>query len=135
LSDHEKGIAAMTRSAQEVFRDHIAALTTGDVAGILADYRDDAVFITADGALDGLAGIENFYTQAIRNLPNLELATISATYAPNALLLVWSGSSPAGKIENGVDTFVFEAGKISIQTTLFKVTAPDGPDSGPRRAE
>lgn len=116
----------MTRAPDEIFQDHVSALAAGDVARILADYRDDAVFITADRVLQGLADIENFYTQALRSLPGLQLATTSVTYAQNALLLVWSGSSPAGTIENAVDTFVFEAGKISIQTTVFNVSAPEG---------
>jgi hypothetical protein len=115
----------MTRSPEEIFASHLAALERYDVRAILADYADDAVFITDQGVLPGLPGIEGFYKQALAMLPNLQLATVSATYSPNALLLVWSGSSPAGKIENAVDTFVFADDKISLQTTFFTVGAPD----------
>ena len=55
----------MSRSPQEVFSDHLAALAKRAVPMILEDYADDARILTPQGALEGLAGVEAFYTQAL----------------------------------------------------------------------
>jgi ketosteroid isomerase-like protein len=39
----------MTRTPEEVFAHHAQALGAGDLDGIVADYTDDAVFITPAG--------------------------------------------------------------------------------------
>ena len=51
----------MSRSPQEVFSDHLAALSKRDVAVILEDYAKDAVLISPQGPLEGLAGVEAFF--------------------------------------------------------------------------
>ena len=38
----------MTRTPQEIFAHHAGALVAGDIDEIVADYTEDAVFITAD---------------------------------------------------------------------------------------
>ena len=44
----------MTRTPQEVFQHHAQALGAGDLDEIVADYTDDAVFITPAGVQRGL---------------------------------------------------------------------------------
>jgi ketosteroid isomerase-like protein len=39
------------RTAQDVFHDHAQAMASGDLARIVSDYADDAVFITHAGVL------------------------------------------------------------------------------------
>lgn len=63
----------MIRSPQEVFSAHIAAVTDRDVTAILQDYREDAVLLTPQGAMEGRSGVETFYTQALAALPQLEM--------------------------------------------------------------
>jgi ketosteroid isomerase-like protein len=43
----------MTRTPEEVFAHHVEALGAGDLDEIVADYTDDAVFITSRGVLRG----------------------------------------------------------------------------------
>jgi hypothetical protein len=45
----------------------------------------------------------------------------AAVFEGDALLLLWSATSPKGKITDAVDTFVFADGRIRLQTTVFHV--------------
>jgi ketosteroid isomerase-like protein len=47
----------MTRTPEEVFQHHAEALGAGDLDEIVADYADDAVFITPAGVKHGQDGI------------------------------------------------------------------------------
>ena len=60
----------MARSPQEVFAHHVQALGAGDLGEIVADYAEDAVFISPTGVLRGLAGIRAAFTQLLADLPN-----------------------------------------------------------------
>jgi ketosteroid isomerase-like protein len=51
---------AATRSPQEVFNHHAQALGAEDLEEIVADYSDDAVFITPAGVQRGKDGIHIF---------------------------------------------------------------------------
>jgi ketosteroid isomerase-like protein len=47
----------MTRTPEEVFQHHAVPLGAGDLDEIVADYADDAVFITPAGIRRGKDGI------------------------------------------------------------------------------
>lgn len=111
----------MIRSPQEVFSAHIAAVTDRNVTAILQDYREDAVLLTPQGAMEGRSGVETFYTQALAALPQLEMTVTSTVFAGDALLVQWTASSQAGRIPDGVDTFIFADGAIKLQTSAFTV--------------
>jgi hypothetical protein len=111
----------MTRSAQEVVEAHLDALVQGDPAAILKDFRDDALVVTPQGALEGLSGVEAFFTQALTALPELKVSVKSIVYAGDIVLLQWTAASPAGHVNDGVDTFVVEDGAIKVQTSSFSV--------------
>jgi len=111
----------MSRSPQEVFSDHLAALAKRDVPLILKDYAEDARVITPQGALEGLAGVEAFYTQALAVLPDLEATITSKVFGGDALLARWTATATAGTVDDGVDTFVFTDGKISLQSSWFTI--------------
>jgi len=89
---------------------------------MLEDYADGAVLLTADTALEGRDAIGSFYSAALSAFPAAEFAFSSTTFAGDALLITWSASSPMGRIDDGVDTFVFADGKIRLQTASFSVS-------------
>jgi ketosteroid isomerase-like protein len=60
----------MTRTPEEVFAHHAQALGAEDLDGIVADYADDAVFITPAGVKRGQGGIREAFTQLIADVPN-----------------------------------------------------------------
>ena len=111
----------MQRSPQETFADHFDALESGDMKRLLADYSSDAVIITDQGVLVGHADIEAFYTGALEALPEPRFAISNAVYAQDAALVQWTAHSPAGRVPDGVDTFVFGDGNIRIHTVHFTV--------------
>ena len=111
----------MARTPQDVFAAHEAALAAGDIGRILDDYSDDAVLLTADGPFHGHNAIREFLAAALSTLPEAEFTVGAAVFKGDALLLLWSATSPKGKITDAVDTFVFADGKIRLQTTVFHV--------------
>jgi ketosteroid isomerase-like protein len=56
---------AATRSSQEVFGHHAQALGAEDPEEIVADYRDDANFITPAGVQRGKEGIRQAFTKPL----------------------------------------------------------------------
>jgi ketosteroid isomerase-like protein len=109
----------MPRSPQEILSAHFTAVMNGDIPGIVKDYSDDAVLITPSGVIEGRAKLENFFHQVMATLPNAELAATSTTFGGDGLLLLWTATSPAGTIPDGVDTFVFADDFIKLQTSKF----------------
>jgi ketosteroid isomerase-like protein len=112
---------AMARTPQDIFAAHASALAAGDIGRILEDYSDDAVLLTADGTFRGRNAIGEFCTAALGALPEAYFTMGAAVFEGDALLLLWSATSPKGKITDAVDTLVFADGRIRLQTTVFHV--------------
>jgi hypothetical protein len=111
----------MGRSANDVFRDHIVAVNSGDMKTVLVDYADHAQMLTAQGPLTGLTGVEAFYTQAFSLLPGAQVGVKQSVAGENSLLVWWTAVSSAGRIDDGIDTFVIEDGLIVLQKPTFTV--------------
>ena len=111
----------MTRSPQESLTAHWDALASGDIAHLLADYAEDAIILTGQGSLEGHSGVEAFYSNALQSLPGAQFAVTGAMFSSDAALVHWTAQSSEGRIDDGVDTFVFEEGNISLHTVHFTV--------------
>jgi ketosteroid isomerase-like protein len=109
----------MARSTEQVFEDHHKALSTGDLAALLADYADDAVLLSTDGVSVGKAAIQAFFVNAFSALPNAQLSIKRRVVHGDYLLVTWTGVSDAGAIPYGVDSFVIHDDKIRLQTVWF----------------
>jgi hypothetical protein len=99
------------RSPQEVFGHHAQALGAEDLEEIVADYSDDAVFITPAGVQRGKDGIRQAFTKLLGEVPQ-------ATW-DNILLLEWGAEGGGNRIQDGIDTFVFRDGLIRVQTVRY----------------
>ncbi len=108
----------MTRTPQEVFAHHAQALGAGDLDEIVADYSDDAFFISPAGVKRGKDGIREAFVQLLADVPDAawDLKTI---YEGDVLFLEWAATSAATKVEDGIDTFVFRDGLIRVQTVRY----------------
>src|SRR5581483_6347216 len=115
---HGKG-RAMTRTPEEVFQHHAQALGAGDLDEIVADYSDDAVFITPAGIKRGKAGIREAFTQLLADVPNADWALPTQIYDGDVLFLEWTATSASTKVEDGIDTFIFRDGEIRLQTVRY----------------
>jgi predicted SnoaL-like aldol condensation-catalyzing enzyme len=111
----------MTRTPQEVFQHHAEALGAGDLEGSVADYTDDAVFITPDGVKSGKDGVREGFTQLLADVPNADWTVPTQIYDGDVLFIEWTATSAATKVEDGIDTFVFRDGMIRVQTVRYTV--------------
>lgn len=111
----------MARSPQEVFAHHAQALGAGDLDEIVADYADEAVFITPSGVLRGKEGIRTAFTQLLADVPNATWALPTQIYDGDVLFLEWTADAGATRVDDGIDTFVFRDGQITVQTVRYTV--------------
>jgi ketosteroid isomerase-like protein len=111
----------MTRTPQEVFAHHAQALGAGDLDEIVADYADDSVLITPGGVMRGKDGIRAAFVKLLDDLPNAAWDLKTQIYEGDILLLEWVADSAAGRVDDGVDTFVFRDGMIRAQTVRYSV--------------
>src|SRR3954464_13126049 len=84
---------AMPRTPQEIFAHHASALIAGDVEEIVADYAEDAVFITPQGVLRGKDGVREGFTRLLADLPNAEWNVPTQIYEGDILFIEWSAVS------------------------------------------
>ena len=111
----------MTRTPEEVFAHHAEALGAGELDEIVADYADDAVFITSRGVLRGKEGVRAGFTELLSDLPNAAWALKTQIFDGDLLFLEWAADSAATYADDGVDTFVFRDGLIRVQTARYSV--------------
>jgi ketosteroid isomerase-like protein len=109
----------MTRTPQEVFHHHAQALGAGDLDEIVADYADEAVFITPAGIKRGKDGIREAFTQLLADVPNAAWDLKTEIYEDDVLFLEWAATAATTKVEDGIDTFVFSDGLIRLQTVRY----------------
>jgi ketosteroid isomerase-like protein len=109
----------MARTPQEIFQHHGAALVAGDIDEIVADYTDDAVFITPRGVLRGKDGVREGFTLMLEDLPNAKWDIPTQIFEGDVLLIEWSAVSEATRAMDGIDTFVFSEDGIRVQTVRY----------------
>jgi hypothetical protein len=113
----------MSRSPQEIFQHHAEALGGEDLEGIVSDYADDAIFITPDGIKRGKDGVREAFTQLLSDLPGASWELPTQLYEDDVMLLEWKATSDAARVEDGIDTFVFQDGLIRVQTVRYTLIA------------
>ena len=109
----------MTRTPEEVFSHHVQALGAGDLDGIVADYTDDAVFITPAGIDRGKQGIRAAFTRLLADVPEAAWELKTQIYEDDLLFLEWTADAAATRVDDGIDTFVFRDGLIRAQTVRY----------------
>ena len=111
----------MARSTEEVLQHHDQALSNGDFPALMADYADDAVLMTMEGAVVGKAAIQDWFVQALSAMPNGKISLGGYKVHGDYVLLTWTGTSDVATVPYGVDTFVIRDDKIRLQTVWFTV--------------
>jgi hypothetical protein len=109
----------MARTNQEVFQHHAQSLGAGDLDEIVADYADDAVFITPAGVQRGKDGIRAAFKQLLADVPDAAWELKTQTYEDDLLFLEWAADAAQTKVDDGIDTFVFRDGLIRAQTVRY----------------
>lgn len=111
--------ATSVRTPQEVFQHHAEVLIAGDLEGIVADYSEDAVFITPAGVLHGKDGVREGFTKLLSDLPSAEWDVPTQIFEGDVLFIEWNAESGNTKADDGIDTFVFGDGMIRVQTVRY----------------
>jgi hypothetical protein len=109
----------MSRTPEEVFQHHAEALGAGDLDEIVADYAEDAVFITPAGIQRGKDGIRAAFTQLLADVPDADWELPTQIYVDDVLFLEWAADAAETFVEDGIDTFVFRDGLIRVQTVRY----------------
>jgi ketosteroid isomerase-like protein len=102
-----------------VFQHHGQALGAADLDEIVADYADDAVFITPAGVKRGKQGVREGFTQLLADLPEASWDLKTQIYEGDILFLEWGADARTNRVEDGIDTFVFRDGLIRVQTVRY----------------
>jgi len=100
-------------------RHHAQALGAEDLEEIVADYSDDAVFITPAGVQRGKDGIRQAFTKLLGEVPQATWDIKTTIYEGDVMLLEWGAEGGGNRIEDGIDTFVFRDGLIRVQTVRY----------------
>lgn len=108
-----------SRTPQEVFAHHGAALAAGDLDEILTDYAEDSVLITPAGVARGRQAIRRVFAQLLADIPDANWDLKTQLFDGYVLFLEWAADSAASRVDDGVDTFVFRDGVIAAQTVRY----------------
>jgi ketosteroid isomerase-like protein len=107
------------RSAEEIFAHHGQALGAEDLEDIVSDYADDAILVVQGDVYRGKDGARDVFTQLLSDVPHASW-DLDTVFAGNVLYLEWKARSDTRRhVEDGVDTFVFDNGKIRAQTIKY----------------
>ena len=115
----------MARTPEEVFAHHAQALGAGDLEGIVADYSDDAVFISPAGVKRGKSGIREAFTQLLADVPDTAWSLKTQIYEDDVLFLEWAADAARTRVDDGIDTFIFAGGQIRLQTIRYTLQRKD----------
>jgi ketosteroid isomerase-like protein len=115
----EQEESAMARTPQQIFEHHAGALIAGDLDELVADYADDAVFITPRGVKHGKDGVRAAFTELLADLPDAEWDVPTQIFEGDVLFIEWSAVSSATQAKDGIDTIVFDGDSIRVQTVRY----------------
>ncbi|WP_146592428.1 nuclear transport factor 2 family protein [Puniceibacterium confluentis] len=116
------GAQADDGQAKEILNRHNAAFGAGDVSAMLADYAEDAVFITPMGVFRGHAEIGSFFDAVIAEFakPGASFEVLQTAFDDNVAYFAWKAETAENVYEVGGDTLVIADGKIATQTLTLK---------------
>jgi len=104
---------------------HVSAFRDNDLDGVMSDYTDESVLITADATYAGRTQIREFFAGLIPQFPKhgtpFELDKL--IIHQGVAFIVWHADTPTLQVPLGSDTFVFKDGKIHRQTFVGQLRA------------
>ncbi|MBY5163483.1 nuclear transport factor 2 family protein [Salsipaludibacter albus] len=113
----------MGRAPDQTLQDHFAAIAAADPERVAADYTDDAMMFTPDGVLHGRAAVQEAFVGIFSALPNAVLSPGTVLVEDDVAFVTWTAESDGGRVDDGVDSFVFaDDGLIRVQTIRFAIT-------------
>jgi len=114
-------VLTKARSTQEVFDNHRDAMLALDFERLMADYADDSILLTLDGAFVGREAIQGFFAGMLENFPNITIAFERIAVEDDTVLIQWSADSDVARFPTGVATFIIRDDRIRRQGEWFIV--------------
>ena len=102
-----------------VFGRHPQALGAEDLEEIVADYSNDAIFVTRQASNAARMASTRRSPRSPRRGAAGHLGHQTTIYEDDSLLLEWGAEGGDNRIEDGIDTFVFRDGLIRVQTVRY----------------
>lgn len=111
-------------STESLLAKHLARFAAGDLEGILSEYADDAVFLSADGALRGPAALRPLFVAMFEEfaLPGVTFELVARRVEGECAYIAWRAETPRRSYTLGADTFVVRDGRIVYQTSAIAST-------------
>ncbi|WP_280399697.1 nuclear transport factor 2 family protein [Nocardia carnea] len=119
----------MTRTAEEIIDHHVAALAAGNVDAVVADYAEDARFVTTDGVVAGRASLAKTIAGIVEQFPGFTVTIVNLVVDDDIVLLEWTADTQGHVLTDGVDTFLIRDDRIQLQTARFTVHAKESFDT------
>lgn len=109
------------KSTRKVIESHLALRKAGDLEKDLqANYSKDIVLIDSHTVYKGFNGMRKSAKELAKSVPEAAFRYRRIRVAKNVGYLVWSARGKGIIVEEGVDTFVVEEGKITVQTVFYR---------------
>ena len=87
----------------------------------MADYADDAILLTMDGAAVGREAIRGFFENVFKSFPNIKVTFDKTAVEDDIFLPQWFGDSDVATMPHGVAAFIIRDGLIQRQAEWFIV--------------
>ena len=116
-----------TRSAAEVFEDHLRLASENDFERDLErNVAHDVTVLTGRGVFRGHVGVRELARQLMDEIPNGEWRYGPTFVDGRVAFLEWTVETGPFRVPDGADSFLIEHGKIQAQTIHYTVTDPAG---------
>ena len=113
------------RSAEEVFREHLALRQCGKVErDIQRNYAPDIVMLTTYGVFHGHDGVRKGAKMLKEQLGDAEVTYVNTLVNGEMAFLEWTAHSDRVCVEDGADSFLIRNGKIVAKTFHYTVKKP-----------
>jgi ketosteroid isomerase-like protein len=108
-------------STEALLTMHLARFGAGDLEGILSEYTDDAVLLSADGALRGPAALRPLFAAMFEEfaLPGVTFELLARRVEGECAYIAWRAETPRRSYTLGADTFIVRGGRIVYQTSAI----------------
>jgi hypothetical protein len=125
MSSYTDIVTITTRSAEQVFEDHLRLRVAGKVEEDLRrNYAEDVVLLTIRSNVRGHDAIRMPARRLRNQFPDGRFKLLSKQVNGPYALLIWQGQSSRFNAMDGADSFVIRDGKIQLQSSHYRLGHP-----------
>ena len=111
-----------TRTTEEVFISHREAIETLNIDKLMADYAEDALFVTENGSFVGREAIlAGFFQAILSQFPDMKINFGKITIEEDLCLIQWTADASAVSIPAGIGVLHVVDGLIQRQVEWFQM--------------